>query len=126
MILRAYKDLSIKRKLTAIIMATSAVSLLLAGSAFLAYEVLEARRELQREFSITADVLAANSATALIFEDSKAAADILHALNTDDRILAAAIYDRSGRPFASLGRIDGRPEKAAQAGAAVVEFNARE
>ena len=105
----AYKDLSIKRKLMAIILATSAISLLLAGSAFLAYEVLQSRRDLKREFSITADILAANSATALIFQDNKAAADILRALNTDNRIIGARIYDRSGNVFASVGRVTSVP-----------------
>src|SRR3979411_1787514 len=125
MLLRAYKDLPIKRKLIAIILATSAVSLFLAGSAFLAYEVLQSRRELQREFSTTADILAETSATALIFQDDRAAADILRALNTDDRILAAAIYDRSGNVFASVGRIAGRPDGAAPS-RTVVEFKTGE
>jgi nitrogen fixation/metabolism regulation signal transduction histidine kinase len=136
MLLDTYKDLSIKRKLMAIILATSAISLLLAGSAFLAHEVLQSRHDLQREFSITADILAENSATALIFQDNKAAADILRALNTDTRIIAAAIYDRSGNVFASVGRVirvpnaggpkTGGSEEAALARSAVVEFKAGE
>ena len=117
-----FRDLSLQKKMMGILLLTSACSLFLAGSAFLAYEVVESRRQLQLEFSTIADILAENSVSALVFEDTRAADDILRALKTDDRILGAVIRDRSGKHFASIGKLSNMPTLSWQTASSSVVF----
>jgi signal transduction histidine kinase len=100
------RDIPIRRKLTLITMLTSSTALLLACTAFLGYETLTFRRALRQEQSTLADVIGANSAAAVIFNDASAAAKTLSALQAESHVVAACIYTLDGEPFTTYVRAD--------------------
>ncbi len=102
-----FRDLSIKRKLTVIIMLTSSIALLLACGAFIAYESLNFREQTRSELTTVAEMIGANSTAALAFQDRRAAEETLGALRADSRIAAAAVYGKDGAIFARYVRQEG-------------------
>ncbi len=102
--LQRFRDLSMQRKLTLIMMLTSSLALLLACAAFITYELLQVRGAAASELSTLGEVLAANSTAALTFDDPRAAAEILGGLRANEHMIAAALYTREGRLFASYQR----------------------
>src|SRR2546422_138811 len=97
-----FKNLSLQRKLTAIIMLTSCIALLLACAAFVGYELFTFRSNLVSEMSTLADITGKRCTVALSFnapgmadEAEKTLAD----LSGDSRILAACIY-KDGKVWA--------------------------
>jgi signal transduction histidine kinase/DNA-binding response OmpR family regulator len=98
--------LSIRRKLTLIMMMTSVVALLLACGAFVVFEQVTYRKTMARDLSLLADVIGANSTAALTFHDADAANDQVRALRTQSRVLSACIYGKDGTPFATYRRED--------------------
>src|SRR5579859_2979565 len=103
----AWNDLSIKNKLTIIIVLASSVSLILAGGGFLGNEFVESRRSIEHELAVTADMIVAHSTAAVTFGDKAAATEILGALRTNEQVVAAVIYDRSGKIIATYGPLQG-------------------
>ncbi|HEV3057002.1 MAG TPA: response regulator [Vicinamibacterales bacterium] len=101
---RWFRSLSLARKLTAIGALTSAVALIIACGAVLAYNVFEAGHGIVRENTIMADVVGANSGAALAFGDAKGAAEVLHAAAVNDHVMSAAILTLDGRVFARYDR----------------------
>jgi signal transduction histidine kinase/DNA-binding response OmpR family regulator len=101
---RALRNLSIRTKLTFIVVLTSVTALLLAGGAFLSYETVTFRSKMEQDLTILADVLGANSTAALTFQDEAAARDGLGALKAQPRVESAAIYSTDGTPFATWRR----------------------
>jgi signal transduction histidine kinase/DNA-binding response OmpR family regulator len=101
---RALRNLSIRTKLTFIVVLTSVTALLLAGGAFLGYETVTFRSKMEQDLTILADVIGANSTAALTFQDVAAARDALGALKAQPRVEAAAIYATDGTPFATFRR----------------------
>ena len=69
----AFRDLSIKWKLTWIILGTSTAALLLACVAFVGYELRTFRGRMVQEVSTLAGVIGENSKAALLFQDPEAA-----------------------------------------------------
>jgi signal transduction histidine kinase len=116
------RDIPIRRKLMVINMLTSSAALLLACTAFLGYETITFRRALSQEQSTLANVIGANSAAAVIFNDAPAAAKTLSALQAEPQVVAACIYTLDGKPFATYVRtgITGwAPPKLLNAGASI-------
>ena len=99
-----FRDLSIRRKLTALILFSSAFGLILACFGLAAYERTSFRTSRTNALSILADTVGANAAASLLFNDHKAASDLLSALRADPRILAARLYDVKGKTFAEYKR----------------------
>jgi signal transduction histidine kinase/ActR/RegA family two-component response regulator len=93
------RDISIKRKLTLIIMVASTVAVLLVSCGFVAYELTTYRQVMTRDLSTLAEVIGNQSTAALAYDDRAAAEEILSALNAKKRIVAAGLY-RDGRLFA--------------------------
>lgn len=85
-------------------MLTTSVALLLTGVALIAYELVAYRSVMTRELMSLADVIGANSAAALTFNDPRAAEETLSALRKDSRITLAAIYTKQGNVFATHRR----------------------
>ena len=85
-------NISIKRKLTIIIMTASTVALLLASAGFVTCELFTFRRAMVRDLSTLAEVIGNQSTAALTYDDVPAAQEILSALSTKKRIVAAGIY----------------------------------
>jgi signal transduction histidine kinase/DNA-binding response OmpR family regulator len=104
--MRAFGDLSISRKLTAITMLTSSVALIVASCAFLVYDVKSFKEDMAANLSLLAEGVGINSTAALDFEDRAGAEAILASLRAYPRIVSAAIFDRDGHPFAAYRRSD--------------------
>ncbi len=98
-------NVSIKRKLTLIIMLTSSIALVLACIAFSVYELRIYRDATAHELATMAQMIGANSIAALTFEDKRVAEDTLSALSVDDRVIVACIYAKDGAVFACYSRI---------------------
>ena len=94
----------ISNKLNRIIMLTTTAALLLACGAFAVYEVVAVRQGTVREASLLAEVIESNSTAALSFNDPKSASETLASLRSDARVIAARIYGKDQRPFATYIR----------------------
>src|SRR5581483_9996205 len=94
------RDTPIRRKLTVIILLTSAFALFLMGSALITYEFVTFRRSLAVNINVLGEIIGSNSTAALAFQDAKSANEILGALSAEKQITAAAIYDDKGVMFA--------------------------
>ncbi len=100
---------SIRRTQTLIIMLTSGLALLLACAVFVTYDTLSLRDAMIARMTILADVVGANCAAAIDFDDQKGAREILAALRAEDDIRAACVYTRDGHVFATYSRMDASP-----------------
>ncbi len=92
----ALQNLSIKSKLTAVIMLTSGVALLAACVGFVAYELFTYRKNMVTELSTLAEVIAKNCSASLDFERPDETEKILATLKAETQILSVAVY-REGR-----------------------------
>jgi len=94
------RNISIRLNLTLLILFASGLAVLLASFGFGIYERAKYRSSAVRELTALADTLGANSAASLAFEDKKTAQEMLGALATEPRVLAACLYDNDGKSFA--------------------------
>jgi signal transduction histidine kinase len=94
------RDWPIKRKLTAILLLTSGLVLLLTSAAFVTYQVAAFRQTTMKNLSTLGRVIAANSTASLAFANDADATEILSALRAEPHIVAAGLYDTDGRLFA--------------------------
>ncbi len=106
--IRTLRDVSIKRKLTSIIMITCCASLFLATTVFIAYELLSYRRALVEKVDTLAKVTGNNIAAPLIFMDKKSAEETLTALRAEPHIVSACVFGRNGELFARYLKGDSR------------------
>jgi signal transduction histidine kinase len=102
--MRRLRNVPIKRKLTILTLLTSCVALLVACLAFVAYELWAFRAAMVVDLSSTAAMLGDNSSAALAFNDPASAEQTLKSLQAHPHIVGAAVYERSGRPFATYLR----------------------
>jgi signal transduction histidine kinase len=100
------RDLSIRRKLVAVIMLTSGVALVVASAALLLLDALRYQDDLIEDLETLAAVVADNSAAALMFRDFGAARENVAALAVKPSIDVAALYDRKDVVFAEYRRTD--------------------
>jgi signal transduction histidine kinase/CheY-like chemotaxis protein len=96
-----FAHMPLDRKLVLAMLVTSAFALLLAGAAFVAYEVYSYRRGAMQQLSALGGVTAENSAGALAFGDTVDAGRTLFALHAERKVLAAALYGSDGSLFAT-------------------------
>ncbi len=97
--------LSLARKLTFVGVLTSIVSLVIAMTAVLAWDLSSARTRLVRDTGMLADVIGSNSTAAVAFGDAKAATDTLRALTVNESIVSAAIWAADGNQLARFERV---------------------
>jgi PAS domain S-box-containing protein len=90
----------IKRKLMVILMVTSGVVLLLTCGTFVGYELLTFKERTYQSLSTLGEVIASSSAASLAFDNKGDATAALTALRARPQIVAAALYDRTGKLFA--------------------------
>ena len=95
---------TISRRLTWMNMLVSGTALLLACAAFIAYDMATFQANIFRNLSTQAQIIGANSASALLFNDQRSAENTLLALNASPEILSASIYTPEGRLFAAYSR----------------------
>lgn len=106
MITAKLRNMSIKQKLTVIIMLTSSVITLLAVTVFTVWAVFDFRRHLVSDIQTHAGIIANNCTASLAFSDKKDAKQVLSALRAEDSIAFACIYDKQGRVFVEYQRGD--------------------
>jgi signal transduction histidine kinase/HAMP domain-containing protein len=95
-----FQDISIKRKLTVIIMIASTVALLLVSAAFVAYELFTFRQQMATEISTLGTVIGDRSTAAISFERQDEAQTILGSFKIQQHITGAALYNKDGNLFA--------------------------
>jgi len=99
--MKKFRNISIRHKLTLIIMAVSTVSLLLASIAFITTDRNNARKSLGNNLHTMSDIIVANSSAALIFGDTIAGEENLGFLKEQKHIELAVIFGTDGKEFAS-------------------------
>ncbi len=116
------RKLSLRRKITLVIMINTFAALCAAGIAFAEYGVYRFKELRLEDLNALANILGTNSTAPLVFKDPNSARDILQALAAKPHILSAVIYDSDGKPFAVYHRgapkypILRRPSKMTPAG----------
>src|SRR5712691_7263083 len=98
------RNVSIKRKLTLITMITSSVTLLLAGAAYVTYDLVTFRQAMTRDLLILAEIVGTNSTGALVFDDLQAGAATLASLRAQQHIVSACLYAKTRKLFAAYHR----------------------
>ncbi|MDH4230104.1 MAG: ATP-binding protein [Nitrospirota bacterium] len=98
---RWFRDLPIRRKLTATTLLVSTTAMLLTAVPLVVGDLHRAQRDLLQEMRGLAAVVALGSAPAVAFLDPYAATETLHTLSADRRIRGARLLTRDGQVFAS-------------------------
>jgi signal transduction histidine kinase/CheY-like chemotaxis protein len=96
--------LSIRGKLTLIVISVSTLALLVSGIAFVSYDNHSSRISKVQDVITLADIIGSNSTGALTYEDANSAKDVLGALSSKRQISEACIYDKNGQVFAKYVR----------------------
>ena len=102
--MRWTRKLSLRRKITLVIMINTFVAMCVAGIAFAGYGVYHFKNQHIQDLNALANVMGTNSAAALAFKDPQSARDVLQALAGKPHILSACIYNADGKPFAVYHR----------------------
>ena len=121
---RAFIRRSLRGKMTAVVLATTFVALLVNALALLYYNAVTLRDSQIADVRTQAEILGRASAAALAFNDRKEAGRDLATLKARPDIEAAALYAADGTLFASYTRngIDARlPPRAAEAGLRIAD-----
>ena len=95
-----FKDISIRRKLTLMLVVTSAMVLALVMFTFTLYEAITTAGAIRDETSATASIIARNADLALLFGDRRDGNAILQELKASANILSAYIVTSDGSLFA--------------------------
>ncbi len=94
------RDVSIKKKLEAIILVTAAAVLLLSLVLFMAVKISSARSDATNHLRALATLLGANSDAAVVFGDKRAASEVLSTLSSQGDVILAQILLPDGTVFA--------------------------
>jgi signal transduction histidine kinase len=100
----AISSTPIRRTLMRMIFISSGAVLAVTTTAFCAYEFLTFRQSSVQQLEILSRAIASNSTAALAFDNADDAAVVLEAFKADPHIVAAALYDAQGKPFATYPR----------------------
>ena len=95
-----FKNLSIKTKLTLVIMLSSTVLLVIISSIVLVAEIYTTRTALTQELRILANTLSANSRHPLVLRQYSKIDTLLSSLIHQENIHAAYFFDSKGNPVA--------------------------
>jgi len=95
-----FRTLSIKNKLMAIMLLTSATAVLFVTMAFLVNELVTLRMGIRQQLDIIADIIGKNSAAAVAFNDPQSARETLAGLSAKEYILGAFIITNDNKVFA--------------------------
>ena len=98
------QNMTIRHKLTAIIMVTSVLALTLATAAFTLRDWIGARNNMLSKLSSHAAVMAEACNAALAFEDAHYARKVLSALNAEPSISYAGVFTKEGEALATYRR----------------------
>ena len=102
--------MSVRAKLLTMLMATSGAAVMLASGASFVYDSRNMLRVMSEDLGSLADVAGANSVAAMAFGDVAASNEILAALALKPGVVAAALYGKDGKLFASFRRSEASGE----------------
>ena len=102
--IKAFRDLPIRRKLTLGIAATSFIPLVIAGLLVITYGFVSQRSAAVRDLKGLCETLAVGAQAQLEFKDPKRAAETLATLAGRPQIMAAALFTPDGQQFATYER----------------------
>ena len=105
-----FKNLTIKRKLMAIMMLTSVIAVLCAGTTMIIFDVSKHRQQMVDELTMLAEVTGHNCRAPLAFDVPEDAKTVLSALAAKPSIVYACVCEAGGAIFATYGRDDGDEE----------------
>jgi len=111
--MQRFRDISIARKLRLIAALTNVLALLIAASAYIAFELVTSRQEMARMLTVLADAVGLHGAAALSFRDEAAARETLAGLKADPHVKAGTLFEKGGAVFATYARDGGVPPIAA-------------
>lgn len=94
---------SLKQKLRAVIMATTAIVLSVVTLSFVVNEAVTYRRAMREELTALANIIGQNAAAAITFGDQKSAIMTLQSVSAKPHIKSAVIFLPDGALFASYG-----------------------
>ena len=98
--MQKFSDMSFKRKLILIVMATTISVLFLSMTTQMTTELIAFKNHMAENLAIMGDVIGENSTAVLSFNDKKSAKEILKAAKSDPDIINASIYTQEGELFA--------------------------
>jgi two-component system sensor histidine kinase/response regulator len=98
-----FSNMSIRAKLTMLVVLTSTIVLFLASGVFIASDIVKTRKAMVEDLTVLADVIGRNSAAALAFNDEAAASEILSGLSAQPHVITAVIRNVEGDVLASYG-----------------------
>jgi methyl-accepting chemotaxis protein len=113
---------SIRRALARAILITTGIALALASAATVGLDMFRYRQSAEASVTALAHVVGTYSKPALDFDDSGAGAEALAALDRQKSIVAAALFDASGAPFASYHRPDSSARPPAEPGVRGIRY----
>lgn len=99
-----FANATLKKKLISITMLVCSIVLLLSSVAFISAEIFSFRKIMVSNGASLAEVIAANAAVSLAFDDRELADNTLSALAADPQIQMAYIFDLKDQPFARYFR----------------------
>ena len=99
-----FRNATFRQKLTVVTMLTSIAVLLLAGSAFVAFDWVRSRSSITEDLSALAQMVQDNTEAALLFNDAKTAGEVLSSLRARPHVVGAWLIARDGSLFARYGR----------------------
>jgi hypothetical protein len=102
--MKTLRQLPLAQKLVLAMMATSSVALLVACSFFLGFDIIGFRQRLREHLISVAEIIGANTAASLTYDDPRSATLVLHGLKAEPHILAANIYRADGEIFVTYRR----------------------
>ena len=97
----ALRDLSIRGKLTLLLVVVVSVALVLSCAAFVVNDVRTLKASMISHLSALGDVLGANSSAALAFDARSDAEQILSSLRLEQSVVYACTFDADGKVFAT-------------------------
>ncbi len=100
---------TISGRITRMNLLVSGSVLILAVLAFFSYDMLSFRQSLINNLRSEAQIIGANSVSALVFDDPASAAATLQGLNRSPDIISAVLTMQDGSVFATYGTDELRP-----------------
>ena len=111
MALTSFADLTIRRKLSVLLLLSSGIGLVVASVALISFAFSSSRAVAERDLDTLAQVIADNSAAALTFQDWQTAREVLSGLRAKQEIVFACLYSGTATDaelFASYGGAAGQ------------------
>jgi signal transduction histidine kinase/ActR/RegA family two-component response regulator len=106
--IRRFSAIPYGSKLAVVMITTSLTLLMLASVAFVIYERDAARNELRHDAWALSNIVGESVAASMLFGDATAASATLRALQTDEHVLCAVLYDAEGRVFTEYHHHDAK------------------